>query len=49
MFFGSHSSQSPTDTPLLINQDFGELEGAKTRYIIQHLRLSLFIFIMFIL
>lgn len=31
MFFGFHSSQEPTDTPLLINHDLGELEGAKTK------------------
>lgn len=31
IFFGFHSSQSPTETPLLINQDLGELEGAKTK------------------
>lgn len=30
IFLGSHSSHSPTDTPLLISQDLGELEGAKT-------------------
>jgi hypothetical protein len=36
MFEGFQSLHSPEEAPLSINQDFGELEGAKTSTVTLH-------------